>query len=143
LVIVKFAFLAYLTVSTLAVAVGQADFSISQETVGIGTTPSFLQLGTLQPGALNEVLARHEQPSFPTTADEAHHGRSLKRGLQDQKQLWLALFKPSNIKWDALFLTGTAVLLATDRQFSRALPPAIWMRVEISRMYVSVRRVPR
>jgi hypothetical protein len=137
LVIVKFAFLAYLTVSTLAVAVGQTGFSISPETVAHRDDTNFLQLGTLQPGVLNEVLARHEQPSFPTTADEAHHGlisRSLKRGLQDQKQLWLAPFKPSNIKWDALFLTGTAVLLATDRQFSRALLPAIWMRVEIFRM---------
>jgi membrane-associated phospholipid phosphatase len=48
--------------------------------------------------------------------------RSVRRGLQDQKQLYLAPFKRSNLKWDALFLAGTGALLATDRQFSRALP---------------------
>jgi membrane-associated phospholipid phosphatase len=58
-------------------------------------------------------------------ADESHPGliqRSVIRGLQDQKQLYLAPFRRSNLKWDALFLTGTAAFLATDRQISRALP---------------------
>ena len=94
LAVLKIAFLAYLTVSTLAVAVGQTGSSISPEIVSHRDDTNFLQLGTLQPGALNEVLARHEQPSVPTTADEAHPGlisRSLKRGLQDQKQLACAL----------------------------------------------------
>ncbi len=57
--------------------------------------------------------------------DQPHHGliiRSLKRGLQDQKGLYLAPFKPSNLKWDALFLAGTGAFLATDRQIDRALP---------------------
>ncbi len=48
--------------------------------------------------------------------------RTVRRGLQDQKQLYLAPFKRSNLKWDALFLAGTGAFLATDRQFSRALP---------------------
>jgi len=48
--------------------------------------------------------------------------RSVIRGLQDQKQLYLAPFRRSNLKWDALFLAGTAAFLATDRQISRALP---------------------
>ena len=42
--------------------------------------------------------------------------RSLKRGLQDQKELYSAPFKPSNLKWDALFLAGTGALLATDKR---------------------------
>jgi len=57
--------------------------------------------------------------------DQPHHGliiRSLKRGLQDQKGLYLAPFKPSNLKWDALFLAGTGAFLAADRQIDRALP---------------------
>ena len=45
MVIVKFAFLAYLTVSTLAVAVGQADFSISPETVAHRDDTKFLTAG--------------------------------------------------------------------------------------------------
>ncbi|PYX59340.1 MAG: hypothetical protein DMG73_08810 [Acidobacteria bacterium] len=58
-------------------------------------------------------------------ADQPHHGlivRSVIRGLQDQKGLYLAPFKPSNLKWDALFLAGTGALVATDRQSARALP---------------------
>src|SRR5437870_5171532 len=48
--------------------------------------------------------------------------RSIKRGLQDQKQLYAAPFKVSNLKWDALFLAGTAALLATDKRTQEALP---------------------
>ena len=42
-----------------------------------------------------------------------HHGfvsRMVKRGLEDQKELYLAPFKPSNFKWDAIVLGGTAGL---------------------------------
>src|SRR5439155_3606579 len=48
--------------------------------------------------------------------------RSIKRGLQDQKRLYAAPFKVSNLKWDALFLAGTAALLATDKRTQEALP---------------------
>jgi hypothetical protein len=47
--------------------------------------------------------------------------RNLRRGLEDQKQLYLAPFKPKNLKWDALVLGVTAGLLATDRQLSRQI----------------------
>src|SRR5207245_9502207 len=47
--------------------------------------------------------------------------RSIKRGLQDQKKLYAAPFKVSNLKWDALFLAGTAALLATDKRTPEAL----------------------
>ena len=48
--------------------------------------------------------------------------RSIKRGLWDQKKLYSAPFKASNFKWDALFLAGTAALLATDKRTQEALP---------------------
>jgi hypothetical protein len=48
--------------------------------------------------------------------------RNLKRGLEDQKELWSAPFKRKNLKWDALFLLTTGALLATDRHASRAVP---------------------
>jgi hypothetical protein len=54
-----------------------------------------------------------------------HHGfvgRMLRRGLEDQKELYAAPFKPSNIKWDALVLAGTGGLLATDRRIEKHLP---------------------
>ncbi len=45
--------------------------------------------------------------------------RSVKRTLEDQKELYRAPFKPSNFKWDALVLGGTAALLATDRNIEK------------------------
>jgi hypothetical protein len=48
--------------------------------------------------------------------------RMLRRGLEDQKELYGAPFKPSNIKWDALVLAGTGVFLATDRRIEKHLP---------------------
>lgn len=48
--------------------------------------------------------------------------RSVKRGLSDQKKLYLAPLEPSNLKWDALFVIGTGALVASDRQTTRALP---------------------
>jgi len=41
--------------------------------------------------------------------------------LEDQKEIYTAPFRPSNLKWDALFLAGTAALIATDRRISRTL----------------------
>lgn len=38
--------------------------------------------------------------------------------LHDQEGLWVAPFKPSNLKWDALVLVGTGALIASDRQTS-------------------------
>lgn len=58
---------------------------------------------------------------------EEHHGivsRSVKRVLVDQKDLYLAPFKPSNFKWDAVILGGTAALLATDRHIEKHISNA-------------------
>ena len=48
--------------------------------------------------------------------------RGLRRTLEDQKEIYVAPFRPANLKWDALALLGTAAFIATDRQTSRALP---------------------
>lgn len=49
-------------------------------------------------------------------------GRSVKRILEDQKSLYLAPFKPTNLKWDVLVLVPTGILLAEDRHIERHLP---------------------
>ncbi len=49
-------------------------------------------------------------------------GRVVKRMLDDQKGMYAAPFKRSNIKWDALFLAGTGSLLATDRRIETHVP---------------------
>ncbi len=48
--------------------------------------------------------------------------RSARRIGEDQKELYLAPLKPSNFKWDVLFLGGAAALFATDMQVERAVP---------------------
>ncbi len=56
-----------------------------------------------------------------------HHGivmRSVKRTLEDQKELYRAPFKPSNFKWDALVLGGTAAFLATDKRIEKHIGTA-------------------
>jgi PAP2 superfamily len=45
--------------------------------------------------------------------------RAVKRTWQDQKELYRTPFKPSNFKWDALVLGGTAALLAYDRHIEK------------------------
>lgn len=48
--------------------------------------------------------------------------RSVKRTLEDQKEIYLAPFKPSNFKWDALVLAPTATFLVTDHHIENNLP---------------------
>ena len=69
--------------------------------------------------------ANHDASTSATSTQAPRHGlilRSVIRGLQDQGELYSAPFKPVNFKWDALLLGGTAVLIATDRRTTRALP---------------------
>jgi hypothetical protein len=66
-------------------------------------------------------------PQTSATQMTDHHGliaRSVKRTLEDQKELYRAPFKPSNFKWDALELGGTAALIATDRRIEKHIPNA-------------------
>ncbi len=48
--------------------------------------------------------------------------RSVKRTLEDQKELYIAPFKPSNLRWDALVSAPTALFLVTDRHIENNLP---------------------
>jgi membrane-associated phospholipid phosphatase len=49
-------------------------------------------------------------------------GKTFRRLGKDQAEIYSAPFHRPNLKWDALFLVGTGVLIATDRHASRALP---------------------
>jgi hypothetical protein len=50
--------------------------------------------------------------------------RSVRRTLEDQKELYRTPFKPYNFKWDALVLGGTAALLAYDRHIEKHIGTA-------------------
>lgn len=64
--------------------------------------------------------------SSASRADSGQHsgfiGRVFKRMLDDQKGMYAAPFKRSNINWDVLFLAGTGALLATDRRIETHVP---------------------
>jgi membrane-associated phospholipid phosphatase len=49
-------------------------------------------------------------------------GRMLRRGFEDQREIYTAPFQRSNIKWDAVALAGTTAFLATDKRIERQLP---------------------
>ena len=69
--------------------------------------------------------ADQSKESSGVSNTQQQHGfivRNLRRGLQDQKELYAAPFKVKNLKWDALFLGTTAALIATDRQVMREIP---------------------
>lgn len=67
--------------------------------------------------AADEAAGDAPQPQIQ--AEQTNHrglvARSVERTLEDQKELYRAPFKLSNLKWDALVLGGTGALLATDR----------------------------
>lgn len=60
--------------------------------------------------------------SGQTSSSDQHHGvvmRSIKRTLRDQKELYESPFKPSNFKWDAIEVLGTAGLIISDRHIEK------------------------
>jgi hypothetical protein len=74
-------------------------------------------------GTTENVTASWPQSSPQTQTQSAGQDglvmRSVKRTLQDQKELYRAPFKPSNFKWDLLVLGTTAPLLVYDRHIEK------------------------
>ncbi len=75
-------------------------------------------------------LPRSELCSGPISADpqstqsgssDGVFKKAVRRFGKDQAEIYSAPFHRSNLKWDALFLAGTGVLIATDRRASGAL----------------------
>jgi hypothetical protein len=92
----------------------------SAETLAGTNLPNF-QLRALRMDPLAEDGGASGAPPKPTEHNGLI-GRIVKRGLQDQKGLYAAPFKISNLKWDAVVLAGTGAFLATDRRIERHLP---------------------
>ena len=88
--------------------------------------------GTFEREAMGEDSAEEDATgSSPQSQNQVqgpgHQGlvmRSVKRILEDQKELYETPFKPANFKWDALELGGTAALLASDRHIEKHIGTA-------------------
>jgi membrane-associated phospholipid phosphatase len=63
-----------------------------------------------------------EPQSSQSRSSDGAFKKTLRRFEKNQSEIYSAPFHRSNLKWDALFLAGTGVLIATDRRASRALP---------------------
>jgi membrane-associated phospholipid phosphatase len=67
-------------------------------------------------------------PSFAPEKSEQRSPASdlviiFKRFPRDQIGILAAPFRPSNLKWDALFLAGTGIVIATDKHTTGAVGP--------------------
>ncbi len=83
-------------------------------------TPGFNVMGLRMESSSGEG----DSSALPPDPDQTHGfvGRMVRRGLEDQKEIYTAPFQRSNIKWDAAVLAGTAAFLATDKRIERQLP---------------------
>lgn len=79
------------------------------------------RVDTLRKEPLNQG---DDSPGAPQNRSQTHGfaWRMWRRGLEDQKGIYAAPFKPSSIKWDALVLAGTGTLLAADKRIEGRLP---------------------
>jgi hypothetical protein len=82
--------------------------------------PSFHLKQTLNP--LVDSGTGSDDTAAQDNNQDGFVSRALKRGLQDQKEIWTAPFHRKNLKWDALFLAGTATLVVVDEDVLHALP---------------------
>lgn len=82
--------------------------------------PSF-DVSRFQAGEFNKDAAT---PSIQLDTQHRHGivRRSVDRTLDDQRGIYKAPFKPSNLRWDALVLAPTALFLVTDRHIENNLP---------------------
>ena len=98
--------------SHIAPRIAEVDPAINTETP--------FDVSNFAPGTFDEATG-----DTAVQKDSSHSrfvSRMVKRGLEDQKELYLAPFKPSNFKWDAVVLAGTAGLLIADRHIENSLP---------------------
>jgi membrane-associated phospholipid phosphatase len=80
--------------------------------------PSFLAPAFLAPGESPQPA-----PSQPVNRQDLGTGfvELVKRGVQDQKEIYSAPFHRQNLKWDAVFLLTTGGLIAADRHAAGAI----------------------
>jgi len=120
---------------TSSAILAMSGLGFSQTTLPSGVSTKLPLPGLIAPPSVaspksNSVDILRDAPGDRTEHSVAasttdHQGgfvsRNLRRGLEDQKQLYLAPLKAKNLKWDALFLGATGGLLAIDRQASRQI----------------------
>lgn len=113
----------------VAVCIGGLSLAASAQLVSDTALPE-------APSAFKLRLAAVSRLSFPNSGEPPRQSSPLlanrqdsetgfvglvKRGVQDQKDIYLAPFHRQNLKWDALFLLTTGGLIAADRHAAGAI----------------------
>jgi len=97
------------------------NFAIRQIAEGPSSRPS-RNVCLLSGSELCSGPISAEPQSSQSRSSDGAFKSAFRRFGRDQEEIYSAPFHRSNLKWDVLFLAGTGVLIATDRQASRALP---------------------
>jgi membrane-associated phospholipid phosphatase len=63
----------------------------------------------------SQAKARSDPPAPRSSSNSWTVRRVVARLAHDQGSIYIAPFERANLKWDAVFLAGTATLIATDR----------------------------
>ena len=97
-----------------------ANFAIRQ----VAEAPSSLHNRNvcLLPRELCSEPAFTDPKGAQSQSSDGAFKKEVRRFGKDQKEIYSAPFRGPNLKWDAMFLAGTGILIATDRQASRAVP---------------------
>ena len=97
--------------------------SLPEAPTTVAAMPSF-NVSSFRGGAFDEDAASSGGAAVQPHSEQ-HGGlvsRSVRRILKDQKGLYPAPFQPSNFKWDAIALAGTAGFLVADHHIENRLP---------------------
>jgi hypothetical protein len=109
------------SVSAFSQTAGFPKLSAVETHAGVNPLPSF-DVARFRAGTFDDDTGTADVAQSNTTERRGIVSRSVRRTLEDQKELYLAPFKPSNFKWDFLVLGGTAGLLIADRHIENGLP---------------------
>jgi hypothetical protein len=124
-IVQKFLLLAAATFFMSAAAISQTT---TFQPVGSTLHVDFAAIPNLHIAAIGAAGDNDRQStSSPNSSSQSDQPSGIVRGTahrvaDDQKHIYFTPLKPSNFKWDAVVLGGTALFLATDRHIENNLP---------------------
>lgn len=98
-----------------------AGFPAAHPVVFHSTHVAFADVCILTPRELCFAKPSLTPSPAPRKFSGGDSGSLLTRLAKDQIGIYSAPFRPSNLKWDALFLAGTGIFIATDKHVTGAI----------------------
>ncbi|GAC1679133.1 MAG: hypothetical protein PVS2B2_16660 [Candidatus Acidiferrum sp.] len=101
---------------------GLADFPVAPA-LAAPATHAITEFCFLTPRELCSAKTSFDAQPSQQQSSQSGFTPALRRFGKDQAGIYSAPFHRSNLKWDALFLAGTGILIATDRHATGAISP--------------------